>query len=124
MTIADVVANPDLPWYWPYLSNNPNITLADVLANSDKPWDWFWNVVSMNPGITMDDITSNPDLPWDWECVSSNPNINVKFVLENLTKPLDLERLSKNKFGRKLDTIGYYSERRDATVKQMKVFGG
>jgi hypothetical protein len=96
ITMEDVLDNPDLPWNWSYLSSNPNITMAFVLSNPDKKWDWKW--LSCNPYITMKDVTSNPDKPWNWLC------------------------LSKNKFGYEGDTIAYYSKRRDATVKQMKVF--
>ena len=38
--MQDVLANPDKPWAWEWLSMNPNITIQDVLANPDKPWNW------------------------------------------------------------------------------------
>jgi hypothetical protein len=31
-----------------------------------------WNLMSMNPNITMDYIKENPDKPWDWDGISSN----------------------------------------------------
>jgi len=38
--MKDVLANPDKPWNYMYLSQKPCITLEDVLANPDKPWDY------------------------------------------------------------------------------------
>jgi hypothetical protein len=33
------LANPEFPWDWHCLSQNPNITWDIVLENSNKPWD-------------------------------------------------------------------------------------
>ena len=48
--------------YWQFIIDNP-----------DKPWDWDY--ISENPNITMKDILDNPDKPWDWDYISWNPNI-------------------------------------------------
>ena len=45
-----VQANPDKPWDYYWLSENPNITWEIVQANSDKPWRYDW--MSENYGIT------------------------------------------------------------------------
>ena len=42
-----------------------------ILENPNKPWNW--NSISQNPNITMDIIRENPDKPWDWEYISRNP---------------------------------------------------
>ena len=34
--------HPDKPWYWNYISENPNITMEMIEKYPDKPWDW-WN---------------------------------------------------------------------------------
>ena len=33
--------NPDKPWNWNGISNNPNITMEMIKENPDKPWDWW-----------------------------------------------------------------------------------
>jgi len=116
-----VRANPDKPWDWSYLSQNPNITMEDVCANPDKPWNWYgvsmnpnitmedviehpdkpwnWSGLSRNPNITVEDIRANPDKPWDWHLLSCNPNITIEFVHANPDKPWDWHRLSCNPMG-------------------------
>ena len=34
-----ILANPDKPWNWTYVSSNPNITMEIVNANPNKPWN-------------------------------------------------------------------------------------
>ena len=63
-------ANPDKPWDWAGLSENPNITMEIVLANPDKPWDWEY--LSYNPNITWEIIEDNLDKPWNWYWLSEN----------------------------------------------------
>jgi hypothetical protein len=70
-TFDIVLKNPDKPWDWRWLSQNPNITFDIVLKNPDKPWDWDW--LSQNPNITFDVVLKNPDKPWNWHCLSKNP---------------------------------------------------
>jgi hypothetical protein len=62
--MTDIIANPDKPWYWENISQNPNLTIYYIIANPDKTWDWY--VISRNPNITMTDILdiySNPNKP-------------------------------------------------------------
>ena len=66
-------------------------------------------------------VTNNPHKRFTWKWLSANPNITVEYVMTNHDKPWDWKELSQNKFGYET-TIDYYSKRRDATVKQMKVF--
>ena len=54
-----VLLNPDKPWNWEYISENPNITWEIIQANPDKPWNW--RHISKNSNITWDIIHSNPD---------------------------------------------------------------
>ena len=44
--------NLDKPWYWYWLSRNPNITFEFIEKNLDKNWDWV--ELSKNPIITID----------------------------------------------------------------------
>jgi hypothetical protein len=37
-----VKANPDKPWDYGYLSQNPNITWDIVKANPEEPWNYKW----------------------------------------------------------------------------------
>jgi hypothetical protein len=38
--------------------------------NPDKPWKWNW--ISQNPNITMEMIENSPDKPWNWNGISQN----------------------------------------------------
>ena len=35
-----IESNPDKPWDWECISENPNITFEFVKKHIDKPWDW------------------------------------------------------------------------------------
>ena len=52
--LADITANPDIPWCWTNVSLNPNLTLDFVLANPDK--DWEWTYIIQNPNIMLDEL--------------------------------------------------------------------
>jgi hypothetical protein len=62
--------NPDKPWNWEYLSENPNITWDIVVDNPEKKWDY--DSLSVNPNITWDIIEANLDKPWIYELLSEN----------------------------------------------------
>ena len=63
-TLMDIVNdNPDNPWNWTELSQNPSITIEDALDNPNKPWEW--NLMSRNPSITIEDILDNPNQNWN-----------------------------------------------------------
>ena len=40
--------------------------MKNILDNED------WNLVSLNPNLTMKDILNNPDKPWNWRCIIKN----------------------------------------------------
>ena len=41
-----------------------------VRDNPDKPWDWI--ALSQNPKVaTWEIVKNNPDKPWNWYCLSS-----------------------------------------------------
>jgi hypothetical protein len=92
MTFDIVINNPDKPWNWWHLSNNPNITFDIVNSHPDKPWDWCG--LSINPNITWDVVEANPDKPWNWLGLSMNPNITWDVVEANPDKPWDWEGIS------------------------------
>lgn len=87
ISLEYIESHPDSPynWNWPYgISYNPNLTLDFILKHKNKRFDW--NLISRNPGITLEDIENNPTLPWKWEYVALNPNITIDFILKYLTK--------------------------------------
>lgn len=49
--IGVISENPNIPWNWKYISNNPNITIEFVLVNPNKLWNLGWNGISQNPNI-------------------------------------------------------------------------
>ena len=56
-----ILDNPDKPWNWYGISQNPNITWEIIQENPDKPWEWGLNGISRNSNITCDIIQANPD---------------------------------------------------------------
>jgi hypothetical protein len=88
--------NPDKPWNWAWLSNNPNITWDIVEANPDKPWNWAW--LSNNPNITWDVVAANPNKPWGWYWLSRNLNITRENIETNPMVSWDWCGLSRNIF--------------------------
>ena len=53
--------NPDIPWSWYSISQNPNITWDIIRDNPDKDWNWL--VISQHKNITIEIILDNPDIP-------------------------------------------------------------
>jgi hypothetical protein len=93
-----ILANPDKPWNWGWISKNPNITMKFILDNPDKPWNW--SAISMNPNITMDFINDKPDKEWHWYDISSNPSITMKDIIDNPDKPWNWNAISRNTFSK------------------------
>jgi hypothetical protein len=94
-TLIDfVIAHPEKPWDWYWLSRNPNITMEDVILHPEKPWDWYW--LSRNPNITMEDVIAHPEKPWRWDGLSSNPNITMEYIIKHPEKPWSWSGLSMN----------------------------
>ena len=88
-----ILANPDKPWNWMYISENPNITCAIIRANPGKPW-YYYNL-SKNANIKITDIIDNIDLPWNWKSISLKKDINIDIILEHLDKSWDWVALCK-----------------------------
>jgi hypothetical protein len=44
-----------------------------IKDNPDQPWDW--RSVSENPNISWDIVTAHLDKPWNFENLASNPGI-------------------------------------------------
>jgi hypothetical protein len=80
-----VLNNLDKPWDWDLVSRNPGITMQNILDNPDKPWKWYY--VSQNSDVTTQFILDNPDKPWNWYGISENPNITMQFILNHPDKP-------------------------------------
>lgn len=70
ITMADIVANPQLPWKIKYISSNPNLTIDFVVAHPHSDWDWIQ--ISSNKRLTSRDVLSNLDQPWKWSAMSGN----------------------------------------------------
>ena len=68
--MKDINDNPYKPWYWNYISSNPNITMKFIIDNPDKKWIWLY--ISKNRSITIKDINDNPDKHWNWFSISRN----------------------------------------------------
>ncbi len=62
--------------------------MDDIKANPDKPWNW--KAISQNPNITMEIINANPDKPWRWDCISDNKITKSKqdFITQKYRKYL------------------------------------
>jgi hypothetical protein len=57
---GDILAHPELPWLWDWVSSNPNIKISDILAHPNLSWEWEY--VLFNPSITLKEILQNPCL--------------------------------------------------------------
>jgi len=78
-----VDANGDLiPWDFRWMSSHPKM-LDVILANPDNPWNWA--AVSENPALTIDIVRESMGTylweVWDWWNLSRLPGIG-KFVAE------------------------------------------
>ena len=56
-------------FFWKYAETEWNSRFMNFIK-SHKDKHWCWNLISMNPNITMEMINNNPDKPWDWICIS------------------------------------------------------
>jgi hypothetical protein len=82
-------------WDWDMISINPNLTMEMILKHKDK--NWYWNFVSMNKGITMQNIKDHIDFPWNWIYVSLNPNLTIEMIDEFPDKPWDVISIVRNR---------------------------
>jgi len=89
-TSADLLAHPDLPWHWPLISNDVQLTPELLTRLRDK---WNYESLSRNPSVTLDMIEAFPDHPWNWMRVSQNPNLTLDYVLQHPERPWDLDLL-------------------------------
>jgi hypothetical protein len=89
-----ILNNPNKPWDFNGLSQNPNITINIIKDNILKKWNWIH--ISKNKGITWDAIVNNPELPWNWFTISQNPNITLRIIKENPDKPWNWYFISMN----------------------------
>ena len=90
-------------------------------ANPDKPWNW--NSLSENPSITWEIVEANPDKPWDWEHYHENKFTKAKeefekrvshqkFIQENILEELVKAYMHPNRIVMLLD-MGYEIEELD-----------
>ena len=108
ITFKFILDHPELPWVHKYVSQNKSVLESDVRGYLEYPWDFEglsanpnislaffeeymikpdvvhhvdWQLISMNPSITMIDVINNPHYKWDDYYLSMNPNLNSNFVL-------------------------------------------
>ena len=128
-TIDNLKKYPSIDWVWSEVSHSKYITMSDILANPDLPW-WFKSV-SINPNITIDFILTfykpksltfyerlginkpnqlkpnqlkpnqlKPDQlknkQFDWYEISQNKGIKMEDVINNPSLPWDYGGLSNN----------------------------
>lgn len=99
--IDHISTNPDKPWDWGYICNNPTISEQFIENNLEKiNWhelcldnisiefvikhknrDWDWNEVSFLP-VTMDIVLNNIDIPWNFETLTANDGITSQNILD------------------------------------------
>jgi hypothetical protein len=70
---------------WQLVSSNPGITMQDIENNIEKPWDWL--CVSRNPNLTMEFVLKYIDKPWNWFIISSHSNITMQNIETNFDNP-------------------------------------
>ena len=68
--------NPDIGWYYYWISSNKNITWEIVKDNPDKPWNY--HRLSCNPNITFDIIKKNSDKDWNYISLCCNTHTIFK----------------------------------------------
>jgi hypothetical protein len=71
-TIDDIINNPDIPWDYGGVSENPNVNWSVVVNHPDLPWDY--PSLARNPNITADIVSDNPNYPWGDKCVHKLPH--------------------------------------------------
>jgi hypothetical protein len=100
-SMEDMLANPELPWYWRSISANRNITIDDVLKHPD--FEWNWKALSSNPNIVVGDTTIMRGgvpfiIPWCFKGASSNPTLTTDMIFNNLDKQWDWWGIIHNEF--------------------------
>ena len=73
-----VNANPQFPWDYSSISENPSITWDIIQQHPEKPWDY--SCVSENPSITWDIVQQNPQIDWKYDCLSKNNMKHAKNI--------------------------------------------
>ena len=71
------------------------MTIDIVLAYPNKPWDWRY--LSANPNITFSDILTHPEQPWNWMCLSRNtfPKEKQRFIEKRYNEYLSAYRIQQ-----------------------------
>lgn len=93
ITLQNIISNPDLPWDYEGLSNNPNMKLSYVLKHLDEDWNWYY--LSRNKGISIYEIEKHPELPWNKNGICQNPTLNIEYVLK-YSKDMNFTLVSEN----------------------------
>ncbi len=112
ITLQDIINNITLPWDWPRVSANPNITMDIVEQHINNPLiRWCPGGLSYNPNLTIDFVRKyfdpSPllnekhdygmlDEKWSWYLISSNIGISMADIENNPDLPWNLDGILKN----------------------------
>ena len=67
-----------------------------IEKNPNKPWNWM--AISQNPNITIDDISKYPDKPWCWRGISKNKyNFSSKYDIIRYYRKRKSSSVGKNR---------------------------
>lgn len=94
VTMANVLAHPEIRWSELELSSNPNITMEDIVEHQEIMWDY--EEVSVNPNFTLDTPKKYPHIDWKYTYYSSNKNITLETIQDNPDFNWNYIELSKN----------------------------
>jgi hypothetical protein len=92
----DMITKYPIPWCWPLIPKNPNITFKIISDHPDK--NWYWMFVSLNPNITWEVVESHPELPWDFNQMTENPNITWEIIKNNPDRDWDWNYLLRTPY--------------------------
>lgn len=85
-----------------------------IRDNPDKPWDW--NYLSENPNITWEIVRDNPDKPWNYTDLSKNKFLYNETVNKRYrTKDI---KLRYNSFKIIFEPLSALSRNIDRTIKK------
>lgn len=83
---------PNGMWDWQVLSLNPYVTLDTLRTYSDKPWNW--TMLMRNRNWNWNWVREFPDKPWNWRLLTESEYFTWNWVREFPNKPWGWNTLS------------------------------
>lgn len=84
-SMDDVVSNPDLPWSFPWISQNEGITVSDLAKYGDEeadvtiPFDYY--IVSQYAqSLDFQYVQDRLDYDWDWDALTSRSEFSIDTI--------------------------------------------